>query len=114
MSDLDRNRANAVAFHELALNECRPREAIEQFVGVDYIQHNPDVPPGKSCVVAYCQRMALGYPGKRVEIKRTVAESGLVAFHCRQTWPGGVEYAGIELFRAVAGRSASPYIGCGA
>ena len=109
MSDLDRNRANAVAFHELA-----PREAIEQFVGDDYIQHNPDVPPGKSCVVAYFQRMALGYPGKRVEIKRTVAEGGLVAFHCRQTWPGGVEYAGIELFRAVAGRSASPYIGCGA
>ena len=29
MSDPDRNRANAIAFYELAFNECGPREAIE-------------------------------------------------------------------------------------
>ena len=62
MGDLDRNRANAVAFYELAFNECRPREAIERFVGDHDIQRNPDVAAGKDGFVTYSQRMALATP----------------------------------------------------
>ncbi len=29
---LERNKANAVAFYDLMFNQCRPAEAIEQFV----------------------------------------------------------------------------------
>ena len=32
-------RQAAMAFYDLMFNECRPREAIEQYVGDEYIQH---------------------------------------------------------------------------
>ena len=99
MFDLDANRRNAVAFYELMFNDCEPRRAIENFVGDEYIQHNPHVETGKEAFIRYFERMASEYPGKRVHIKRTVAEGDLVVLHCHQIWPEGLEYAGIDIFR---------------
>ena len=28
-----------------------------------------------------------------------MAEENLVVLHCHQVWPGGLEYAGIDIFR---------------
>jgi predicted SnoaL-like aldol condensation-catalyzing enzyme len=99
MSHPDTNRRNAIAFYEMMFNDNNPAGAIDQFVGDDYIQHNPDVETGKLWFVDYFQRMAEDYPGKKVVIKRTVAEGDLVVLHCHQTWPGDLEYAGIDIFR---------------
>jgi predicted SnoaL-like aldol condensation-catalyzing enzyme len=95
----DRNRQNAMAFYDLMFNQCRPREAIEQYAGSDYIQHNPHVGDGKEEFVSYFERMARDHPGKHVEFVRTVAEGDLVVLHCHQTWPGDEDYAGIDIFR---------------
>lgn len=88
--DLKANTGNAIAFCRMAFLG-NPREAVERFVGAEYIQHNPLVGDGPRPFIEYFERMAREYPDKAIEFVRAVAEGDLVAVHTHQTWPGDEE-----------------------
>lgn len=96
--DLEQNKQNAIAFYETAYLG-NPKEAVEKYVGNQYIQHNPDVADGMQGFIGYFERMQKEYPEKEIEFVRCIAEGNLVALHTHQTWPGNDQYVTMDFFR---------------
>ena len=96
--DLEKNKENAIAFYRTAyLGEAA--KAAKDYVGDDYIQHNPVVKNGKSGFIEYFEEMQRDYPDKSIEFVRAIAEGDLVALHTVQTWPEGAQYVTMDFFR---------------
>lgn len=95
---IEQNKEYAIAFYKMAY-EGNPRQAVELFVGDQYIQHNPLVGDGKKPFIEYFERMGREFPNKSIEFVRAVAEGNLVALHTHQVWPGNQEYVTMDFFR---------------
>lgn len=98
LMNLEQNKKNAVSFYQMAYNG-NPRQAVELYVGDEYIQHNPLVGDGKEPFIVYFERMRNEYPDKSIEFVRTIAEGDLVALHTHQIWPNNLEYVTMDFFR---------------
>lgn len=92
------NKENAIAFYKTAY-EGNPKQAVAQYVGKEYIQHNPAVEDGKQGFIDYFERMQRQYPQKSVEFVRAIEEGSLVALHTHQVWPGNDQYITMDFFR---------------
>ncbi|MEZ9132191.1 nuclear transport factor 2 family protein [Vibrio breoganii] len=95
---LESNKKNAIAFYKMAYLGS-PKQAVELYVGDDYIQHNPLVGDGKQSFIDYFTEMQQHYPDKEIEFVRAVAEGDLVALHTHQTWPDDGQYVTMDFFR---------------
>lgn len=101
--NLEANKQNAINFYRTAYMGD-PKTAVEQYVGDEYIQHNPLVGNGKQSFIDYFEKMANEYPNKDITFVRAVAEGELVALHTHQVWPGDDEhvtdeYVTMDFFR---------------
>ncbi len=96
--DLEKNKQNAIAFYEMAYSGD-PAKAIENYVGSEYIQHNPLVGDGKQAFIEYFNEMARDYQDKKISFVRAIGEGDLVALHTHQVWPGNEQYVTMDFFR---------------
>jgi predicted SnoaL-like aldol condensation-catalyzing enzyme len=102
---LDENKAVVAAFYELAVNQRKPAEAAQKYIGEEYRQHNPKVADGVEPFVQFISGMQKKHPALTVAISHTLAEGDLVAVHVhlmREANDPG--QAIMELFRLKRGK----------
>jgi predicted SnoaL-like aldol condensation-catalyzing enzyme len=77
MADLERNKQTVVEFYELAFNGKQPEQAVEKYVGSQYIQHNPQAPDGTEAFIGFVK----AFPEASVDIRRVFADGDIVVTH---------------------------------
>jgi predicted SnoaL-like aldol condensation-catalyzing enzyme len=77
MADLEQNKRTVVEFYELAFNGKEPEQAVEKYVGSQYIQHNPQAPDGPEAFIAFVR----AFPELSVDVRRVMAEGDMVVTH---------------------------------
>ncbi len=68
-------------FYELAINQHRPKEAADKYIGNQYIQHNPNLPDGKQAFIDFFTERFNKFPNIHGEIKRSLSDGDLVVLH---------------------------------
>jgi len=77
MADLEQNKRTVVEYYELAFNGKEPEQAVEKYVGPQYIQHNPRAPDGPEAFIAFVR----AFPEISVDIRRVMTEGDMVVTH---------------------------------
>ncbi|HRJ40386.1 MAG: ester cyclase [Caldilineaceae bacterium] len=105
MTTLDRNKQTVIDFIHRAFNDKQPADAVARYVGVHYIQHDPQSADGPEAFVQMASGFAGQFPQLRIEIKRVIAEGDLVAAHVLiKMVPESHGLAGVEIYRLQEGR----------
>jgi predicted SnoaL-like aldol condensation-catalyzing enzyme len=100
MADIEQNKRNVIAYYERAFNDHEPEDAVERYVGSEYIQHNPMAPDGTDAFIAFVRGYVEQFPQLRIEIKRAIAEGDLVMTHgLLKTSPDDRGTAAADIFR---------------
>jgi predicted SnoaL-like aldol condensation-catalyzing enzyme len=81
VTDIQRNKQTVVEFYELAFNAKQPEQAVDKYLGPQYIQHNPQAPDGADAFIGFVTGFAGQFPELSIEIKRVVGEGDIVVTH---------------------------------
>jgi predicted SnoaL-like aldol condensation-catalyzing enzyme len=105
MADLDGNKQTVIAFIMRAFNDKQPADAVAQYVGSQYIQHDPQSPDGAEAFIQFATSFAGQFPQLSIDIKRVIAEGDLVAAHLLiNMTPENHGMAGVDIFRLQDGK----------
>jgi predicted SnoaL-like aldol condensation-catalyzing enzyme len=77
VTDVDKNKQAVIEFYELAFNGKQPEQAVEKYVGSQYIQHNPQAPDGTEAFIGFVK----AFPDASVDIRRVFADGDIVITH---------------------------------
>jgi len=77
MPDLESNQRTVVDFYELAFNGKQPEQAVEKYMGPQYLQHNPQAPDGPEAFIGFVK----AFPHGSVDIRRVIADGDIVVTH---------------------------------
>ena len=105
MADLEHNKQTVIAFITRAFNDRQPADAVAQYVGSEYIQHDPQSPDGAEAFIQFATGFAGQFPQLSIDIKRVIAEGDLVVTHLLITMaPENRGMAGVDIFRLQDGK----------
>ena len=82
---LERNKANVVAYYTMAFNAKMPEKAVALYGGDEYIQHNPLAADGFKAFIDFVNFYTKANPQLFVDIKRVIAECNMVVTHSHLT-----------------------------
>ena len=105
MADSNENKKTVLAFYNLAFKDRQPVEAVAQYVGTTYRQHNPQAKDGPVGFIQFVLGFFGQFPEASVEIKRMIAEDNLVVMHSLlRTASDDRGAAAVDIFRLEDGK----------
>ncbi len=104
MTDLETNKRTVVSYYQMAF-DGNPEQAVAEYFGDRYIQHNPQADDGPGAFIGFVHYLRSEYPELRLEIKRVIAEGDLVVTHSHLILkPGEPGRAVADFFRLENGK----------
>ena len=102
---LETNKRIVREWHDLAIDQRKPEEAVAKYLGPNYRQHNPGAGDGPEPFIGFMKRFAQTYPDFRMEPKRIIAEGNYVVLHSHLILkPGDRGMAVADIFRLENGK----------
>lgn len=96
----ERNKANVLDFYELAFNQHKLQEAVDKYVGAEYLQHNPSVADGGQAFIDAFALFLKEHPTSKAVVKRVAADGDLVWLHVHsQVDDKDIGEAVVDIFR---------------
>jgi predicted SnoaL-like aldol condensation-catalyzing enzyme len=102
---LEANKRIVRGWHELAIEQRKPEEAVAKYLGPHYRQHNPGAADGPESFIGAVKHIAQTFPDFSMESKRIIAEGDLVVLHSHLILkPGDRGSAVVDIFRLENGK----------
>jgi predicted SnoaL-like aldol condensation-catalyzing enzyme len=101
-----RNRDIVLAFFKEGLEGKQIRQAFEEYVCPNFVEHKPDVEFGtREATITYLENLIQHLPDCKWELIRTISEGDMVVLHARFIPALGAQpYAVADIFRLADGK----------
>ena len=104
-SDLSYNKRLAKECLDMIFNQHKPAQAVAQYIGATYRQHNPNAPDRPRGEIAYASGYINANPQLHMDFKKIIAEGDYVAVHSHlKPNPSDRGMAVVDIFRVEDGK----------